>query len=67
MNLKVNGQKKEIKGSKLVIQDVLDSMTFNTPFFVIFLNDEFVDRLKYLKQEVSEGDQLTIFPLVTGA
>ena len=67
MNLKVNGQKKEIKGSKLVIQDVLDSMTFNTPFFVIFLNDEFVDRLKYLKQEVSEGDELTIFPLVTGA
>lgn len=67
MKLIVNGKEKEIKGDKLVIQDVLDSMTFNTPFFVIFLNEEFVDRLKYLKQEVSEGDELTVFPLVTGA
>ena len=67
MKLIVNTQEKEVKGDNLTIQDVLDSMSFNTPFFVIFLNDEFVDRLKYLKQEVSEGDELTIFPLVTGA
>lgn len=67
MKLLVNGKEREIQGDKPVIQDVLDSMAFNTPFFVIFLNEEFVDRLKYLKQEVSEDDELTIFPLVTGA
>ncbi len=67
MKLIVNGHEKEIEGDKLTIQDVLDSMKFNTPFFVIFLNDDFVDRLQYLKSEVSEGDELTVFPLVAGA
>ncbi len=67
MKVTVNGQEKKIKGDNITVQDVLDSMAFNTLFFVIFLNDDFVDRLQYLKREVKEGDELTIFPLVTGA
>ncbi|MFW5974976.1 MAG: sulfur carrier protein ThiS [Bacteroidota bacterium] len=67
MRVTVNGQEKDIQGEDITVQDVLDTMSFNTLFFVIFLNNEFIDRLQYLKREVKEGDELTIFPLVTGA
>lgn len=67
MKLLVNGELKEFPGKEVLVQDVIDSINLNTMFFVVFRNDELVDRLQYLKQKLDDGDDITVFPLLKGA
>jgi thiamine biosynthesis protein ThiS len=67
MKIIVNGKTREFKQDELVIQDVIDSLKSNTQLFVVFRNEEFVDRLQYLKLKLEDGDEITVFPLLQGA
>ncbi|HKK09185.1 MAG TPA: sulfur carrier protein ThiS [Bacteroidales bacterium] len=67
MKIIVNGNTREFKQEELVLQDVIDSLKSNTQLFVVFRNEEFIDRLQYLKLKLEDGDEITIFPLLQGA
>lgn len=67
MKITVNNEVKDYQKDEMTVQDVLDDLSYNTSFFVVFLNDSFIDRLQYLKRTLHDGDELTVFPLVTGA
>lgn len=67
MKLIINGMAQEFKQEELIIQDVIDSMKYNTQLFVVFRNEEFIDRLQYLKLKLEDGDKITVFPLLQGA
>ena len=67
IKITVNEEEKNYQGQEVTVQDVLDDLSGNTYIFIVFLNDTFVDRLQYLSQTLSNGDELTVFPLVTGA
>lgn len=67
MKIIINGEPKEFPEKAVLVQDVIDSLNSNTMFFVVFRNDEFVDRLQYLKQKLDDGDEITVFPLLKGA
>jgi thiamine biosynthesis protein ThiS len=67
MKIIVNGKTREFKQEELIIQDVIDSLKSNTQLFVVFRNEEFIDRLQYLKLKLEDGDEITIFPLLQGA
>lgn len=67
MKITVNNQIRNYQKDEVTVLDVLDDLSHNTSFFVVFLNDSFIDRLQYLKQTLHDGDELTVFPLVTGA
>ncbi len=67
MKIIINGKAQDFKQEELVIQDVIDSLKSNTQLFVVFRNEEFVDRLQYLKLKLEDGDEITVFPLLQGA
>lgn len=67
MRITINELEKTYPDQEIYLQDVLDGMASNTMYFIVFRNDQFVNRLKYLKTKLNDGDALTIFPLVNGA
>lgn len=62
----INEKEKKIENEAPTIQDIIDKGAYNTRYFVVYLNGEYVGRLHHHKTKLSPGDRLTIYPLVDG-
>lgn len=62
----INEKETKFSEEKLTVQDVIDKGAYNTHYFIVYLNGEYLPRLRHRKTVLTEGDRITIYPLVSG-
>lgn len=67
MKITLNNRNEEIEGiDKLTVQELLDIKKFSFKFLVIKINNKIVRLEEYSTAQVVDGDNVSVFHLISG-